>query len=69
MSEPMFHVFTHMTDHDLLYEVDHRDPASDPPLRYAVQDLYTEQMQLRKHVVDHADCTAPTRQHELRMYM
>ena len=27
--------------------------------------IYTVQIQLRKHVPDHADCTAPTRQHEL----
>ncbi|CAM9366149.1 unnamed protein product [Laminaria digitata] len=69
------HLFRRRTDHVL----DHLDPNL--PLRDAVQDLYkvqkklrhyemprricSIQIRLRKIVPYHADCTAPTRQHEL----
>ena len=48
------------------YDLDHLDPNL--PLRDIVQDPYntdTVQIQLRKHVLDHADYTAPVQQHEL----
>ena len=48
------------------YDLDHLDPSL--PLGDVVQDLPTAvQIQPRKHVlsIGHADCTAPTRKHDL----
>ena len=50
------------TDHDLDH-LDHPDPYL--PLCYCAGSICIVQIQLPKHVLDHAACTASTGQHEL----
>ena len=45
-------------------QIDHLDPIL--PLWDAVQDLYSTDPTDRKHVLDHAGYTAPTRQRKLQ---
>ena len=58
--------FTLRTEDGIQIDHDLDDLVPRLPLREVVQDLSTVQsIQPREHVLDHADYTVPTRQHEL----